>query len=73
VTAGYGKEYRYPGGVDGTMPSIVGVVPADTYCAGSIASDGSFGVAYVPKTSTITVALNGFKGPVTARWLDPVS
>jgi hypothetical protein len=73
VTAGYGKEYRYPGVVDGVDPRIVGVVPADTYCAGSIAGDGSFGVVYVPKTSTITVALGGFKEPVTARWFDPVA
>ena len=73
VTAGYGKEYRYPGVVAGTDPRIVGLVPADTYCAGSIAEDGSFGVVYVPKTSTITVALGGFKEPVTAKWFDPVA
>jgi hypothetical protein len=73
VTAGYGMEYRYPGDVNGADVRIVGVVPADNYCAGSIASDGSFGVVYVPKTSTITVALFGFKQPVTARWFDPVA
>jgi hypothetical protein len=35
--------------------------------------DGSLAITYLPSKRTITVALNQFKGPVMAKWMDPTS
>ena len=71
---GYGKAYPYPGIVVGEVPPFAyGTVLADTYCSASVASDGSFGIVYIPKTSTVTINLAALRGKITARWMDPVS
>ncbi len=73
-TAGYGRAFTYPGVVVGEVaPLAYGSVLADTYCTASVASDGSFGIVYIPKTSTIAINLTALRGKITARWLDPVS
>jgi Protein of unknown function (DUF4038)/Putative collagen-binding domain of a collagenase len=73
-TAGYGKAFAYPGLVAGEVaPLAYGSVLADTYCTASVASDGCFGVVYIPKTSTVTINLGALRGQITAHWMDPVS
>jgi Protein of unknown function (DUF4038)/Putative collagen-binding domain of a collagenase len=73
-TAGYGKAFGFPGLVVGDVtPLAYGSVLADTYCTASVASDGSFGIVYIPRTSTITIDLRALRGKITARWMDPVS
>jgi Protein of unknown function (DUF4038)/Putative collagen-binding domain of a collagenase len=73
-TAGYGRAYPYPGIVVGNVPPFAhGSVLADTYCTASVASDGSFGIVYIPKTSTITINMATLRGKITARWMDPIS
>jgi hypothetical protein len=37
------------------------------------ASDGSWGLAYLPSSRNITVDLSGFSGAVRASWFDPTS
>lgn len=76
VTAGYGTQRANPGIVVGDLPApknAYGTVPGDTFCTAELASDGSFGIVYLPRTSTVTVSLAGFSGPVQAQWMDPVS
>jgi hypothetical protein len=73
-TKGYGASYPYPGIVVGEVrPLAYGTVLADRYCTASVASDGSFGIVYLPKTSSVTINLAALRGKITARWMDPVS
>ena len=74
-TAGYGTQYPYPGVVVGeTKPYASGSILADHYCTAALATDGSFGVVYVPQTAKITIDLSKLAGPlITAHWMDPVS
>jgi Protein of unknown function (DUF4038)/Putative collagen-binding domain of a collagenase len=73
-TAGYGKAFGYPGIVLGDVPPLAyGTVLADNYCTASVASDGSFGIVYVPQTATVTIRMAALRGKITARWMDPVS
>ena len=73
-TAGYGKAFRYPRVVFGDGPPVAyGTVLADTYCTASVASDGSFGIVYIPRTATVTINLAALRGKITARWMDPIS
>jgi len=62
TTAGYGTYTM--GNSDPT---------ANTYCSTGSASDGSFALTYCPKSTTLTVALDRLKSPVTARWFDPAA
>lgn len=60
--------------VVGEVASLAyGSVLADSYCTASVASDGSFGIVYIPKTSTVTINLRALRGKITAHWMDPVS
>jgi Putative collagen-binding domain of a collagenase len=38
-----------------------------------LASDGSFGLAYLPNARTVTVDMDRFSGPVRAMWFDPTN
>ncbi len=60
VTAGYGT---YNGGNEDLATA--------TYCTTSWISSGSLALTYCPNTSTLTVDLAKFSGPVTAQWYDP--
>jgi len=62
TTAGYGMYTT--GNSDPT---------ANTYCSTASASDGSFALIYCPKSTTLTVALDRLRSPVTARWFDPAA
>jgi hypothetical protein len=79
-TAGYGTQYPYPGIVVGeSQPYPYGSVLTNNYCTATLASDGSFGLVYIPigqngNTTTITINLAKLAGPlVAAHWMDPVS
>ena len=41
------------------------------YVTAAVAPDGKFGGAYLPTTSTISVNMTKFSGPVRATWVDP--
>ncbi|MFY9988556.1 MAG: DUF4038 domain-containing protein [Chthoniobacterales bacterium] len=76
VTSGYGRQRAYPGIVVGDLPApnnAYKTVPTDTFCTAEVASDGSFGIVYLPQTSTVTVNMTALSGLVTALWMDPVS
>lgn len=68
VTAGYGTERPFLGKVLGGNAS--GTM-ASNYVTAAVAPDGKFGGAYLPTTSTITVNMTEFSGPVSAKWVDP--
>lgn len=70
VTAGYETPYPYPGNTTG---SAVGTLDTNNYVTASLTPDGLFGIAYLPSTTTITVKMTNFAGPVTAIWVDPSS
>ena len=59
LTAGYGT-YRDTGGNGG-----------NDYATAARTADGTLAVIYTPVSHTLTVALGGFAGPVTAQWYDP--
>ena len=43
------------------------------FCTASRTEDGSIVVAYMPTPREITVKMTSLKGPVMARWFDPVT
>jgi hypothetical protein len=61
LTAGYGTF------------SDSGHVGDNNYAAGLRTRDGTLGVVYTPVSHTLTIAMSGFAGPVTARWYDPTA
>ena len=61
LTAGYG-----------TFTSR-GFVGNSDYATGARTQDGALGVVYTPVGHTLTIAMNSFGGPVTARWYDPTA
>jgi len=48
-----------------------GHVGDNDYATGLRTLDGTLGVVYTPVSHTLTIAMSGFAGPVTARWYDP--
>ena len=50
-----------------------GTVAAANYVTAAITPDGTFGGAYLPTTTTISVNMALFSAPVTAEWVDPSS
>jgi hypothetical protein len=70
ITSGYGTQYPYSGNM---TASAVGTLATNTYATASLTPDGLFGVAYLPTTTTITVNMAKFAGPVTVIWIDPSS
>jgi hypothetical protein len=43
------------------------------YAPFAMASDGSFGLAYLPNSRTVTVDMSRFAAPVRAMWFDPTN
>src|SRR5687768_8419729 len=43
------------------------------YAPFALASDGTFGLAYLPNSRSVTVVMRKFSRPVTAKWFDPTS
>jgi hypothetical protein len=72
VTAGYGTQFPYPGNMY-RGGDTKGTLASDTFVTAAITPDGTFGVAYLPTTSTITVNMTQFSAPVTVKWVDPSS
>jgi hypothetical protein len=62
VTAGYGT-YR-TNAID---------IHNSTYATTAWIPDGSVSITFAPVSTTLAVATSKFKGPVTARWMDPTS
>jgi hypothetical protein len=62
VTAGYG-----------TFDSGAHAVASSNYVTAAIDADGTLGIAYIPKASTVTVNMASFSGRVTAQWFDPAN
>ena len=60
MTGGYGTA-----GGDQADPQ------SDAYCTAALTADGTLGVAYLPTSATITVAMSKMAGTTTARWYDP--
>jgi hypothetical protein len=50
-----------------------GFVGNSDYATGARTQDGALGVVYTPVAHTLTIAMNSFGGPVTARWYDPTA
>lgn len=49
------------------------LLTANDYATAAQSPDGTLGVVYCPKNTTLTLCLTNFIGPVTARWYDPAS
>jgi hypothetical protein len=47
--------------------------PTTTDYVGAAMNEGSLGIAYCPRRTTVTADVSRFSGPVTARWYDPTS
>jgi hypothetical protein len=62
VTAGYGT---YGASTDG--------VTTTSYVQAAVASDGSWGCAYLPAAATVTVDCTKLSGTFTAKWYDPTN
>ena len=62
VTGGYGT-YR-ANAID---------ISNSTYATTAWIPDGSASITFAPVATTLTVAISKFKGPITARWMDPTS
>ena len=68
ITAGFGL-LQTPGGIN-AVPKQDN--PPINYVSSAVASDGSFAVAYLPATTTITANLAKINGTgVIAQWFDP--
>jgi hypothetical protein len=50
-----------------------GLYFGDRYVTAALASDGSFGMAYLPSAREITVDMTQFNGKKTVKWLDPTN
>jgi hypothetical protein len=50
-----------------------GDVLQSNYATAASTDDGSLAVVYSPSRTTMTIELDKFRGPVTARWYDPTS
>ena len=61
VTEGYGT------------PSTGGALAESNYVTAAFDPDGTTGVAYLPRASTITINMNKMKAAVTGRWYDPTT
>ena len=61
ITAGYGTY------------TSTGTPESSNYATGAKTADGTLAVIYTPVSHTLTVALGGFAGPVTAQWYDPTN
>ena len=61
LTAGYGTF------------SDSGHVGDNDYAMAAKAADGSLAIIYTPVSHNMTVAMENFAGPVTARWFDPTN
>jgi hypothetical protein len=61
-------QYRYPSNPGGNAK---GTLAVDRFVAAAVTPDGRLGIAYLPASTTITVNLFTFSGPVTAKWIDP--
>ena len=61
ITAGYGTY------------TSTGTPASSNYATGAKTADGTLAVIYTPVSHTLTVALGGFAGPITARWYDPTA
>ena len=78
VTTGYGTEFtnlasssEYSSSPNSNTNLYVYL---DNYVPAALASDGSFGTAYLQRTSPITVNLTKLTGPmVSAQWYDPTN
>jgi len=46
---------------------------ANNYATAAQSPDGTLGVVYCPKSTTLTLCLTNFAGPVTAKWYDPTA
>ncbi|HXC35040.1 MAG TPA: DUF4038 domain-containing protein, partial [Candidatus Acidoferrales bacterium] len=49
------------------------LLTADNYVTAAQSPDGTLGIAYCPKSTTLTLCLTNFAGPVVAKWYDPAA
>lgn len=47
------------------------LLTANDYVTAAQSRDGTLGVVYCPKNTTVTLCLTNFTGPVAAKWYDP--
>jgi hypothetical protein len=47
------------------------LLTGNDYVTAALSQDGTRGVVYCPKNTTLTLCLTNFAGPVTAKWYDP--
>ena len=57
----------------GTDANNTGSEASNNYVTDAKTSDGTLGLAYLPKGGTVTVNLAAMAGPITARWFDPTA
>jgi hypothetical protein len=57
----------------GTYGTLDTRVSQSDYCTAAKTSDGSYVIAYLPKSRTITVNMAGLKAPARAKWFDPTN
>jgi hypothetical protein len=57
----------------GTYGNIRTRVSQSNYCTAASTPDGSYVMAYMPTTRTITVNMGSLKARATARWFDPTN
>jgi Protein of unknown function (DUF4038)/Putative collagen-binding domain of a collagenase len=69
VTSGLGTAYPYPGNPSGSSQGTLG----SNFVTAALTPDGTLGVVYLPTSTTITVAMSKFTGPVSAVWVDPTN
>jgi hypothetical protein len=48
-------------------------INTNDYVTTSYLTDGTASVSYTPRSTTLTVDLSKFRGPVTAKWYDPTT
>lgn len=61
ITAGYGTY------------ATNGLISTNNYVTAAITPDGTLAIAYVPTSSTVTVAISAMAGQTTAQWFDPTA
>jgi hypothetical protein len=62
VTAGYG-----------TYRTNTTQISTSTYATTAWIPDGSVSITFAPVSTTLRLATSKFKGPITARWMDPTN
>jgi Protein of unknown function (DUF4038)/Putative collagen-binding domain of a collagenase len=73
VTAGYGTDDAQVTGSGADLPTLTKTLNADNYVTTAATPDGRLAMAYLPAGGTLTVAMQTFVGPVTAKWFDPTN